>query len=164
MGDSHPHILRIDRSDPVLKARTVCGGSPNYLRISEQDTRALKLTSIDFSRVQFLPYLRDGESVCSIDCGEQRRRCVASGSLRLDFAVAKCLVRQEGQKVLRWLFNERRIWQFQFPGTVIYQRSAHWYFMCGIQPEFAGSRFQMRWKWLKDGQDPDWPLAVLPLE
>jgi hypothetical protein len=130
-----PAALVIDRSKPFDPTRFIGSG----WRIVEEDTRALAITEIDFSKVRFDSGLKEGESV--IDGEEKLKRLKQLPGIRLDAKTGQTLYEEKGQATLRWLYDTYGIRWFELAGTVLRYSDGDRCFLC------LGRRGVGSWVW-----------------
>jgi hypothetical protein len=123
-------VLRIDRSQPfdskfIGPGWSIWRGPANGNGLEgdeDQDVRALALTEIDFSKVDFEHCLKGrGQSIkgeTKITRLKERQRLI-----RMDAKMAQTLWEEPGKKTLEWLRINRNITWFDIPGTIL--RSPH---------------------------------------
>lgn len=80
----------------------------------QRDPRSLALSEIDIEKIQFKHYidLDEGETVIT---GENRVKAIkTSGDIGLDAQIGWDLYKENGQKSLRWLYNNRGVFWMEF--------------------------------------------------
>lgn len=139
-----PATLIIDRSRPFDPATFIGRG----WTIEEQDERAVDLTEINFSKVDFVNALKRGESVIT---GEEKlRRLKKDGSIRLDAKVGQTLYEEKGQVMLHFIHEHFNVSWFELAGTVL--RNPHgnrcFLFLC----RYGDGSWDWRFGWLDRGR------------
>ena len=80
----------------------------------EQDTKSMALTEIDLWSIRFKAYIPEGESLIS---GENRIMAIKTASdTALDPQIGQSLYEEDGQKGLRWLYDQTGIKWMEFLG------------------------------------------------
>ncbi len=85
------------------------------------DARSLALPRVDFSKVLFETCLEEGEA--RITGKEKLHRLLDKDDIRLDPRFGVTLFKEEGQKTLKRLCEERGITHLDFPGRVLVNRA-----------------------------------------
>lgn len=123
----------------------------------DQDSRALTLIEIDFSKVQFIHTLRDDERWVR---GEDNllRLKARKDIIPLDAAVVQALYEEKDHATLEWLRVERNITWFACPGTVLRDKEGFRY-MLGLY--WTDNRWPWYPHWLENNLRASRPSAVI---
>lgn len=106
---------------------------------TDADARSLALPKVDFSKVLFETCLEEGEE--HITGEEKLRRLKGKGGIRLDPRFGVTLFKEEGQKTLKRLYEERCITYLDFFGRVLVCPDGDRYVLC-LYRDVGG-----RWGW-----------------
>lgn len=152
-----PSALVIDRTrlfDPakfIGKGSSIWRGSADSNGLEgeeDQDSRSLALTEIDFSKVAFEHFLKEGES--SITGEGKLIRMKADPCIRYDAKVGQALFEEKGQATLRWLYDTYGITWFELAGTVLRGSGGGRYFLY-LDRDVGGS-WNWDYRWLGCGR------------
>ena len=141
-------VLVIDRSKPFDPVRFLGQGSRIWRGPidggglegdEDQDPRSLGLTEIDFSKVGFGHFLKEGET--RITGEEKLDRMKADPRIRLDAGVGQALLDEKGQVTLRFLYDTHGISWMEF-ATALRSSGGRRYFLCLYRRRGGGS-----WCW-----------------
>jgi len=152
---SDGHILVIDRSVPFNPVNFI--GSGWSVIDGEENKASLALTEIDFEKVSFETCLKSGEKCIT---GEEKLvRHAKAGHVLLDAKIFQKLYEEEDQKTLEYLYREKSITWFEFPGTVLRYLNDSRYALFLYRDD--GGRWSWRCYWLDGDRDARNPSVVL---
>ena len=138
-------ILSIPRPAPFDPVAFI--GKGWKVLAGETDNRAVKLTEVDFARVNFETCL-NGEPKIS---GEDKlKRLREGGDILLDSGVFLALWNEEGHKTLNWLHETKGITYLDFFGTILGSPHGYRNVLCLCRDDDG------RWFWSCHWLDHDW--------
>ena len=109
------NVLHIDRAKPFDPLSLFPKDEP--WKVLEQDERALAISEIDLTNVDFKKCIKRPDESSFTD-EEKLRRLKASGDIRLDAQVLRELWVEKGHKTLNWIYKEKGIHTITFMGTI----------------------------------------------
>ena len=147
-----PNILKIDRSHPFDIKKFLGEGSSTV----EEDSCSIKITELDFTKVQLKDMLKDGET--SIYNGEKRRRLKGAGYILLDAKIFQTLWESKERIPDSWkeLVNGNTRY-ILFDGSDLNSSDNH---RCNVSLYWRGDNWSWRYTW-SDKWSGDYELSAV---
>ena len=133
--------LTIDRSKPFDPTFFGTGWT-----VESENPKAIALTEVDFTKVTFDSFLREGEETIT---GEEKLSR-ATDTLLLDAKIGQLLYEQKNQPLLNWLYDKKGICWMEFAGTVLRDSVGRRYFLYLLR-QLDGS-WHWYYNWLGHGR------------